>query len=89
MAKKLKQSHPDIIVERRELPVITEDDASAEVFEVRVDGKVVVGNRLRKLRPETRSVYVSMVELDMAISRARRRRRPSTMYGGSSETTGE
>ena len=68
------------MIERRILPQMSDEEA--EVFEVRVDGKVVVGNRLRKLRPEARSVYVSMVELDLAISRARRRQRPSTAYGG-------
>ena len=46
-------------------------------FEVVVDGKVVV----RTQRTQTGSVFVSMTEMDIAILRARKRRRPATVYG--------
>lgn len=87
MAKKLKTSHPDIIIERRILPAVVDGEAT---FEVLVDGKVVIGkSRPRKLARGVvmiqnngrRSVFVSMGELDLAISRARRKHRPSTAYG--------
>lgn len=85
VAKKLKATHPDCIVERRILPKA--DEGSEDTFEVLVDGKVVVGKG-RARRPtrvdmshDRRSVFVSMDEIDVAVSRARRRRRPSTTYG--------
>lgn len=88
VAKKLKQSHPDVIVERRILPKAEVEATGEAIFEILVDGKVVVGkNRSRRQRvsrvdmSRARSVFVSMQELDVAISRARRRRRPTTVYG--------
>lgn len=69
------------------------DEASnlaGSTFEVLVDGKVVVrtapGRKDRQYYynpsdPQSLTVFVSMQELDMAISRARRRRRPTTVYG--------
>jgi hypothetical protein len=95
VARKLKASHPDVVIERRILPSVDLSDgtgAEAAVFEILVDGKVVIGkkNRTRRQRGPTpvsdlkksRSVFVSMQELDAAVSRARRRRRPTTAYGG-------
>ena len=91
VAKKLKQSHPDVVLERLILPAVDHVDSSAAeaaTFEVLVDGKVVVGNgrsRRQMLGSDdmthSRSVFVSMQELDLAISRARRKRRPSNLYG--------
>jgi hypothetical protein len=85
VAKKLKASHPDVVLERRILPAVEGDE---KTFEVLVDSKVVVGKgRSRKQRGrvdmsrEQQSIFVSMQELDLAIMRARRKRRPSTMYG--------
>ena len=98
VAKKLKQSHPDVIVERRILPAASvTSDAGMEneaTFEILVDGTVVVGKtRARRAKvarvdmTKSRSVYVSMQELDVAIARARRRRRPSTtVYGDAAAT---
>jgi hypothetical protein len=92
VAKKLKASHPDVIIERR---ILAEAEGSTEAtFEVLVDGKVAVGkghSQKQKVArvdmSKTRSVYVSMQELDLAISRARRRRRPnSVVYGATSPT---
>jgi len=50
-------------------------------FEVIVDGKLVV--RTQKVTGAQRScvIFVSMSEMDVAITRARKRRRPSTVYG--------
>mmetsp|Transcript_8939 Transcript_8939/g.26631 ORF Transcript_8939/g.26631 Transcript_8939/m.26631 type:complete len:117 (+) Transcript_8939:1011-1361(+) len=50
-------------------------------FEVMVDGKLVV--RTQKVTGAQRScvIFVSMSEMDVAITRARKRRRPSTVYG--------
>jgi hypothetical protein len=92
IAKKLKQAHPDIVIERRILPSVVDGNYEA-TFEVLVEGKVVIGkSRHRKVSRNgnndvhdiigRRSVYVSMNELDMAISRARRKHRPTTVYGG-------
>lgn len=89
VAKKLKASHTDVIIERRILPSVDKDEGEEATFEVLVDGKIVVGKgRPRKQKVArvdmswARSVFVSMQELDLNISRARRRRRPSTMVYG-------
>jgi len=86
VAKKLKASLPDVIIERRILPPVEDGDEAS--FEVLVDGKIIVGKgkpRKQKVArvdmAQSRSVFVSMQELDVAISRARRRRRPATQYG--------
>ena len=95
IAKKLKQSHPDIVIERRILPSVIDGNYEA-TFEVLVEGKVVIGkSRHRKVSRNgnndvhdiigRRSVYVSMNELDLAISRARRKHRPTTVYGSTGD----
>jgi len=80
VAKKIKDVHPDVIVERRILPGTGKDQEANIVFEVLVDGKVVIGKLNRVARTRS-SVFVSMQELGVAISRARRKRRPTTVYG--------
>eukprot|EP00977_Amphora_coffeiformis_P019552 scaffold7349_cov173-Amphora_coffeaeformis.AAC.33 len=90
-AKKIKASHPDVILERRQIADMVKEDPGAEPsFEILVDGKVVVGNNKSRSRKKignvdlsrSQSIFVSMQELDLAISRARRRRRPATtVYG--------
>jgi hypothetical protein len=98
VAKKLKQSHPDVLVERRILPAVpssSSDGMEGEAtFEILVDGTVVVGRtKARRAKvarvdmSKSRSVFVSMQELDFAITRARRRRRPSTTVYGDKEAT--
>ena len=104
VAKKIKSSHPDVIIERKVLPKDkkNDDDGESAIFEVCVDTKVVVGRRYNNRR-STRSlgrvdmsstssrrntIFVNMQELDVAISRARRKRRPNTTYGENSPTTG-
>ena len=90
VAKKLKDSHPDIILDKVILPkIMPTGDGKPEIsptFEVMVDGKVIIPTVGKKDRIGSggsagKIVFVSMEELDTAISRARRRRRPSTVYG--------
>jgi hypothetical protein len=82
VAKKLKASHPDVVIEKRIFPTVV--GAGDIIFEILVDGKVVLGTS-RKQRgmdaTDGKSVFVSMQQLDLAISKARRKRRPSTLYG--------
>jgi hypothetical protein len=96
VAKKIKASNPDVILEKRILPAVNE--GGEPTFEVVVDDKVVVGKnnaRIQRLGSDRiiqdstggMSVFVSMGELDLAISKARRRRRPHTMYGKENEST--
>jgi hypothetical protein len=91
VAKKLKASFPDVIIERIILPAVDSDDqkgGESATFEVRVDGNVVVGkvkSRKQKVArvdmAHARSVFVSMQEVEYSISRARKRRRPASTYG--------
>ncbi|GAX16183.1 hypothetical protein FisN_3Hu336 [Fistulifera solaris] len=94
VAKKIKSSHPDVVLERLILPGVLDADEEA-TFEVLVDGRVVVGKgRSSKQKvglvdmTHARSVFVSMKELDVAIARSRRKRRPSTAYGGEKSPSG-
>jgi hypothetical protein len=86
MAKKIIESHPDVFLDRVILPKVDlkeqgdNDKNSRPIFEVLVDGKVVVPTLGRKDR-DFMGIFVSMQELDLAMDRARRRRRPSTVYG--------
>ena len=90
VAKRVKDQYPDVLIERVEVAgegeALAEGDASktsgAGSFEVVVDGKIVVRtNNQRATGTHTGSIFVSMTEMDLAISRARKRRRPSTVYG--------
>eukprot|EP00978_Attheya_sp_CCMP212_P020001 scaffold56773_cov47-Attheya_sp.AAC.1 len=101
MAKKIKETFPDVFIEKRLLPALdskSESNNDERAFAVLVDGKSVVGKSKNKkqgvqitktssqevvVRPDRaagRSVFVSMAELDLAIAKARKRRRPSTAY---------
>jgi hypothetical protein len=102
MAKKIKETFPDVFIEKRLLPALDSKSESINderAFAVLVDGKSVVGKSKNKkqgvqmtktssqdsqnVRPDRaagRSVFVSMAELDLAIAKARKRRRPSTAY---------
>jgi hypothetical protein len=119
VAKKLKATHPDIIIERKLLPNDNKDtdiDSSSGIFEVCVDTKVIIprgGSRSSRSgrtkassgrsvtaqsyygsysSSSSRSIFVSMHELDTAIARARRKRRPNSTYGaittGNTPSTG-
>jgi hypothetical protein len=96
VAKKIKETHPDVIIEKKILPVANEGGEST--FEIVVDGKVVLGKnnaRIQRLGSDKviqdstggMSVFVSVMELDVAITKARKRRRPQTSYGQDDETT--
>lgn len=82
-AKRIKDSFPDVLIEKRILPN-TKQGGDDSTFEVLVDDKIVLGksrNRgVRRSSKGVKSVYVSMQELDLAIAKARRRRRPTTVY---------
>ena len=90
VAKKIKESYPDVRLTKDILPAAEigensgEDDAQ---FEVIVDGKTIVGNQKKGRRERYGSgrgdvsVFVSISELDLAIKRARKKRRPTTVYG--------
>jgi len=86
VAKRVKDAYPDVFIERVEIddgPMENAGDPShpGGTFEVIVDGKLVV--RTQKVTGAQRScvIFVSMSEMDVAITRARKRRRPSTVYG--------
>ena len=87
VAKKLKEVHPDILLDKVILPKVETSNEGASpiapTFEVVVDGKVVIPTVAKKDREGMGGhiIFVSMQELDGAIARARRRRRPSTVYG--------
>jgi len=93
-AKKITLANPDVIVERMILPAVEGES----VFEVLVDGRVVIGKGRSKWQSVSRngnggpansgmSVFISMQEVNAAIAKARRKRRPSTAYvrGGAEE----
>jgi len=89
VAKRVKDQYPDVLIER--IKITGEDDDRSEmmdgeaggagIFEVIVDGKIVVRTNQRAGNDNGGSIFVSMTEMDLAIARARRRRRPSTAYG--------
>ncbi len=91
-AKRIKDAFPDIRLNRVILPKVDVGESNSDsksatagsIFEILVDGKVVVRTAPgRKMVPQSNemTVFVSLYELDVAIARARRRRRPSTVYG--------
>jgi hypothetical protein len=95
-AKRIKAAFPDVLIERRILPSASsnrnnfEGSEDAGIFEILVDGKEVIGkvrsNRNVKFGSSSKPplnkkiVFVNMETLGVAISRARRRRRPNTSY---------
>eukprot|EP00536_Pseudo-nitzschia_multiseries_P014291 jgi/Psemu1/291350/fgenesh1_pg.683_\ len=98
VAKRVKDEYPDVVIEGVEVDDGRPEDSgsgdSPKTFEVIVDGKLVV--RTQKMTASQRSsgfssgecvVFVSMNEMDAAITRARKRRRPSTVYGEHGMTT--
>jgi hypothetical protein len=114
VADRIKSYHPDVLLERRILPKPGSKAGGDEaIFEVLVDGKVVVGSKktmFLKVRTSSgsssassdkddddkrsekmnqsgemnfaggRSVFVSMEKLEQELVKARKKRRPSTMY---------
>jgi len=94
VAKRVQDQHPDVLLERIEVSSGTEGGGAEAVegeinqgtFEVLVDGKIVVRTNQRSY---IGSIFVSMTEMDLAIARARKRRRPSTVYGESGILNGK
>lgn len=94
IANKIKASNPDVIVEKVLLPHGEDDVLEDTIFEVMVDGKVVIGKPRSKFQSVRRSgndevsnnkvygmsVYISMEDLNVAIGKARKKRRPSSAY---------
>jgi hypothetical protein len=114
VADQIKSYHPDVLLERRILPKVGSDAGGGEaVFEVLVDGKIVIGKKKTMFlkvssksssssdKGETddndkrsdknnqsgeinfaggRSIFVSMEKLEQELVKARKKRRPSTMY---------
>lgn len=89
VAQRIKEAHPDALLHKVILPKVVSSEGGGPkawenpIFEVMVDGKVIVPSMGRK--DNHIGVFVSMQDLDLAMSRARRRRRPSTVYGGKEE----
>lgn len=77
LANKLKLLYPDVVIERRILADV-EEDGDEPTFEVLVDGKIIIGRGKKQRAEDNSAVFVSMHELDLAIAKARRRRRPSS-----------
>lgn len=90
IAKRVKDHFPDVLIEKIELDKegggggdaeskSNNGETGARTFEVVVDGKIVV--RTNQKDGDRESIFVSMTELEFAIARARKRRRPSSVYG--------
>jgi len=77
-AQSIKDTNPDVLIEKTILPV-----AAGKTFEILVDSKVVVDGKLKSLVVGTPvSVFLKSLEIDVAIGKARRKRRPKTVYFG-------
>lgn len=88
MAKKIKEAYPDVVLDKIILPKVevsgidNNNSNEGSTFEVVVDGKIVVRWPSRKGSfGENIHVFVNMQEVEAAIFRARKRRRPQTVYG--------
>eukprot|EP00586_Coscinodiscus_wailesii_P010956 CAMPEP_0172514068 /NCGR_PEP_ID=MMETSP1066-20121228/257377_1 /TAXON_ID=671091 /ORGANISM="Coscinodiscus wailesii, Strain CCMP2513" /LENGTH=247 /DNA_ID=CAMNT_0013294591 /DNA_START=359 /DNA_END=1102 /DNA_ORIENTATION=+ len=79
--KQIKDSFPDVLIEKNMLPPPDGPgrDEEVDVFEILIDKKAIVRKGREKKQREL-SVFVSMEELETAISKARKRRRPTTLY---------
>lgn len=92
-AQRIKIAHPDVLIEKKVLPSTRSANEKQNnmpdpkaVFEIQVDGRKVVGNAAdKKLPSSTGTAFVPMQELGLAISKARKRRRPSTFYGSGND----
>eukprot|EP00985_Skeletonema_marinoi_P034721 scaffold44642_cov124-Skeletonema_marinoi.AAC.1 len=86
VADKVKSYHPDVLLERRILPKVGDSGEQGAIFEVLVDGKGDdEGKRRENLSGEVnfaggRSISISMEKLEQELVKARKKRRPSTMY---------
>merc|ERR1712157_7395 len=79
----IKTTFPDVLIEKNVLPdEIGPGNDPDYTFEILIDGKTIVRKRKNKKQGDVHelSVFVSMEEIETAISKARKRRRPSTLY---------
>eukprot|EP00526_Cylindrotheca_closterium_P020961 CAMPEP_0113607966 /NCGR_PEP_ID=MMETSP0017_2-20120614/3669_1 /TAXON_ID=2856 /ORGANISM="Cylindrotheca closterium" /LENGTH=209 /DNA_ID=CAMNT_0000516611 /DNA_START=71 /DNA_END=700 /DNA_ORIENTATION=- /assembly_acc=CAM_ASM_000147 len=87
VAKKIKETFPDVVMDKILLPKVEVSENAnineGSTFEVIVDGKIVVRSPSRKGSSfgESVQIFVNMQEVEAAICRARKRRRPQTVYG--------
>ncbi|CAM9473185.1 unnamed protein product [Scytosiphon promiscuus] len=79
IAKVLKRHFPDVIIDREIVEVSSTREE--EVFEIRIDGKLVCAKRRGKL-----GVFLHMDTFAQAIRKARQRRRPGSIVYGDQET---
>lgn len=94
-AAKIKQLHRDVLIIRDIVTEGSDENgtgsqnAGKKVFEILVDGKRVAGDKdLNNSRQKGNNmgmntsgiVFVSMRELDVAINKSRKKRRPNTVY---------
>lgn len=94
-AKKIKELNPDVIVEKYAIPMLEDYKGDETTFEVVVDNRVIVGKPQCKWQGVSRgnkdndntnnrvfgmSVYINMANVNEAIAKARRKRRPNTAY---------
>mmetsp|Transcript_6438 Transcript_6438/g.12718 ORF Transcript_6438/g.12718 Transcript_6438/m.12718 type:complete len:187 (-) Transcript_6438:12-572(-) len=84
-ASLLKRSNPDVLIEKVVLPnnkgFKSGSGSQDAVFEILVDGKPILGrSRVREVGEGVWSVYFNREDLEEAIKKARRRRRPETLY---------
>ncbi|GMH57959.1 hypothetical protein TL16_g02508 [Triparma laevis f. inornata] len=77
-ASLIKKSHPDCLIEKI---ILTPKPGGEKTFELLVDEKLVIGrSRCRDLGGGKMSVYLNWGDIDAAMIKARRKRRPSTGY---------
>jgi hypothetical protein len=79
----MKNSNPDVLIEKVVLPNNKgfKNKSEDAVFEILVDGKPVLGrSRVREVGDGIWSVYFNRGDLEESIKKARRRRRPETLY---------
>mmetsp|Transcript_26309 Transcript_26309/g.40364 ORF Transcript_26309/g.40364 Transcript_26309/m.40364 type:complete len:214 (+) Transcript_26309:212-853(+) len=86
LAKKIEEKFPNVVVEKQILPNSEEKEAT---FEVMVDDKILIGNNKDRMSRTgysradlgggKKKIFVSMGELETAIAKAMRKRRPKTV----------
>ena len=99
LADQIKTAFPDVTIDRQILPYSQEENTSEDaIFEVIIDGRTIVGKTQSKWQPVRRngtdnmnrafgmSVFVSMNDVETAIVKARRKKRPSSTIYAQDET---
>ena len=77
LASYLQENHPDCVLSQLILPY----NKATKVFEVNLDGKVILGRTACKdLGRDVLAVRINTVKFEAEIAKARRRRRPGSAY---------